>query len=51
MSPVSSTALGAAECEYALHGGGQRAVRGLVVESEVGIGELGDEGRGHAPER
>ena len=40
-----------AQRQDAVHGGGQRAVRGLVVEPEVGIGELGDEGRGHAPER
>ena len=38
-----------AQREDAVNGGGQRTVRDFVVEPEVGIGELGDEG--HAPER
>ena len=38
-----------AQRQDAVDGGGQRAVRDLVVEPDVGIGELGDQS--HAPAR
>ena len=40
-----------AQRQDAVHGGAQRVVRGLVVEPDVRVGELGDQRRGHTLER